>query len=36
MLKRLEIKDFAIIDRLALEFGPGLNVFTGRPGPENP
>jgi len=32
MLKRLEIKDFAIIDRLALEFGPGLNVFTGETG----
>ncbi len=32
MLKRLEIKDFAIIDRLSLEFGPGLNVFTGETG----
>jgi len=31
-LKRLEIKDFAIINRLALEFGPGLNVFTGETG----
>ena len=32
MLKRLEIKDFAIIGRLSLEFGPGLNVFTGETG----
>ncbi|MEI7482220.1 MAG: DNA repair protein RecN [Elusimicrobiota bacterium] len=32
MLKRLEIKDFAIIDRLSLAFGPGLNVFTGETG----
>jgi len=32
MLKKLEIKDFAIIDRLGLEFGPGLNVFTGETG----
>ena len=32
MLKKLEIKDFAIIDRLSLEFGPGLNVFTGETG----
>ena len=32
MLKRLEIKDFAIIDRLVLEFEPGLNVFTGETG----
>ncbi|OGS08592.1 MAG: DNA repair protein RecN [Elusimicrobia bacterium RIFOXYA12_FULL_51_18] len=32
MLKKLEIKDFAIIDRLVLEFGPGLNVFTGETG----
>ena len=32
MLKKLEIKDFAIIDRLSLEFGPGFNVFTGETG----
>ncbi len=32
MLKRLEINNFAIIDRLNLEFGPGLNVFTGETG----
>lgn len=32
MLKRLEIRDFAIINRLNLEFGPGLNVFTGETG----
>jgi DNA repair protein RecN (Recombination protein N) len=32
MLKKLEIKNFAIIDRLSLEFGSGLNVFTGETG----
>ena len=32
MLKKLDIKDFAIIDRLSLEFGPGLNVLTGETG----
>ena len=32
MLKKLEIKNFAIIDRLSLEFEPGFNVFTGETG----
>jgi DNA repair protein RecN (Recombination protein N) len=32
VLKKLEINNFAIIDRLSLEFGPGLNVFTGETG----
>jgi len=32
MLVELRIKDFAIIDDLALSFGPGLNVFTGETG----
>lgn len=32
MLVELKIKDFAIIDSLSLEFGPGLNVFTGETG----
>lgn len=32
MLKKLEIRDFAIIDRLSMEFGGGLNVFTGETG----
>ena len=32
MLKELGIKNFAIIDRLQVEFGPGLNVFTGETG----
>jgi DNA repair protein RecN (Recombination protein N) len=32
VLKRLEINNFAIIDRLSLKFGPGLNVFTGETG----
>lgn len=32
MLKKLSIKNFAVIDRLDLEPGPGLNVFTGETG----
>ena len=32
MLKKLEIRDFAIINRLSLELGPGLNMFTGETG----
>src|SRR5947207_13842400 len=32
MLRRLSIRNFAIIDRLDLEFGPGLNVLTGETG----
>lgn len=32
MLIELRIKDFAIIDSLAISFGPGLNVFTGETG----
>ena len=32
MLKELNIKNFAIIDQLRVEFGPGLNVFTGETG----
>jgi len=32
MLKELQIKNFAIIDQLRVEFGPGLNVFTGETG----
>lgn len=32
MLRRLRIRDFAIIDTLAMEFGPGLNVLTGETG----
>jgi DNA repair protein RecN (Recombination protein N) len=32
MLKELSIKNFAIIDQLRVEFGPGLNVFTGETG----
>lgn len=32
MLVQLEIKDFAIIDTLSVEFGPGLNVLTGETG----
>lgn len=32
MLLSLRIENFALIDRLELEFGPGLNVFTGETG----
>ena len=32
MLLRLEIIDFAIADRLMVEFGPGFNVITGETG----
>jgi DNA repair protein RecN (Recombination protein N) len=32
MLKELTIKNFAIIDRLRVEFSDGLNVFTGETG----
>jgi DNA repair protein RecN (Recombination protein N) len=32
MLKELNIKNFAIIDQVRVEFTPGLNVFTGETG----
>ena len=32
MLTELRIQDFAIIDQLELDFGPGLVVFTGETG----
>jgi DNA repair protein RecN (Recombination protein N) len=32
MLKELNIKNFAIIDQLRVEFTPGLNIFTGETG----
>lgn len=32
MLKQLLISDYAIIDQLDLQFGPGLTVFTGETG----
>ena len=32
MLRSLEIRNMLIIDRLALEFQPGLNVLTGETG----
>jgi len=32
MLRSLDIRDMLIIDRLALEFQPGLNVLTGETG----
>jgi len=32
MLRELHIRDFALIDEVAVELGPGLNVFTGATG----
>lgn len=32
MLERIKIQDFAIIDRLELDFTAGLNIFTGETG----
>src|SRR5680860_1422946 len=32
MLARIHIRDFAIIDELELEFGPGMSVLTGETG----
>lgn len=32
MLKRIEIRDFAIIDQLGLDLGPGLTTLTGETG----
>ncbi len=32
MLKRLEIQNYAIIDHLSVEFGPGFNILTGETG----
>ncbi|HBT20457.1 MAG TPA: DNA repair protein RecN [Peptococcaceae bacterium] len=32
MLRQLSIENFALIDKLTLEFGPGLNVLTGETG----
>lgn len=32
MLVELSIKDFAIIEGLKIQFGPGLNIFTGETG----
>ena len=32
MLTELRIQDFAVIDRLAIRLGPGLNALTGETG----
>jgi DNA repair protein RecN (Recombination protein N) len=32
MLRELSIKNFAVIDQVALDLGPGLNVMTGETG----
>ncbi len=32
MLKTLRITNYALIDRLELEFGPGLTIITGETG----
>ena len=35
MLTNLHVKNLALIDEIEVEFGPGLNILTGRPVPEN-
>src|SRR4030095_14908912 len=32
MLRELRIKNFAVIDEVSLELGPGLNIITGETG----
>ena len=32
MIKSLEIKDYAVIERISVEFGKGLNIITGETG----
>jgi DNA repair protein RecN (Recombination protein N) len=32
MLKHLKIKNYALIDEMSVEFGPGLNIITGETG----
>jgi len=32
MLKSIEIKDYALIEHLQVEFGEGLNIITGETG----
>ena len=32
MLVNLQIRDFAIVDRIAVEFAPGMTVLTGETG----
>ncbi|HOX14467.1 MAG TPA: AAA family ATPase, partial [Spirochaetales bacterium] len=32
MLEELTIRDFALIDRVSVRFGPGLNLLTGETG----
>jgi DNA repair protein RecN (Recombination protein N) len=32
MLRELRIKNFAVIDEVVLELGPGLNIITGETG----
>lgn len=32
MLKKLYIKNYALIDKMCVEFGPGLNILTGETG----
>ena len=32
MLQRLQIRNYAIIDELSIDFGPGLNIITGETG----
>ena len=32
MLKSIEVKDYALIERVNVEFGEGLNIITGETG----
>jgi len=32
MLKSFEVKDYALIEHIAVEFGSGLNIITGETG----
>ena len=32
MLKRLSVENYALIDKLDIEFAPGLNIITGETG----
>ena len=35
MLQNLHVKNLALIDETEVEFGPGLNILTGRPARES-
>jgi DNA repair protein RecN (Recombination protein N) len=35
MLKSFEVKDYALIEHISVEFGGGLNIITGETGAGN-